>query len=264
MNVTDISEADFAALLELAESRFHAWRLKELHPERDHRIGELKKQNLRSGGRAVSAMRIYRELLEREVRERIGFYAAVAHESRNPEMLSKSRLEEHRDRVMTTVGHATAGLKAQIERDARAAGDIPESALPHEQRYIQLKAEIFDVVNSELRVLEAEGKLARAHAVRDHQKRESVPSAVERVEAIPAGLGSPRRLAATIVSPNSARQMEAYMESRGIGQTEFAVEVGTTDRTLRTFRQTGKVRRDIFNAIAKAMGTTREALLKPE
>lgn len=70
-----------------------------------------------------------------------------------------------------------------------------------------------------------------------------------------------RRLTATIQSPTAARQMEAYLESKGIGQTEFANQVGTTDRTLRTFRKTGKVRRDIFKAIAKAMGTTKEALL---
>ena len=77
--------------------------------------------------------------------------------------------------------------------------------------------------------------------------------------AVPA-----KRLKATVTSPIAARRMEAYMVSKGIGQTEFAVQVGTTDRTLRTFRQKGKVRRDIFDAIAKAMGTTREALLKPE
>jgi hypothetical protein len=76
--------------------------------------------------------------------------------------------------------------------------------------------------------------------------------------------GGTKRLQSTVTSPIAARRMEAYMESTGIGQTEFAVQVGTTDRTLRTFRQTGKVRRGIFDAIAKAMGTTREALLKPE
>jgi len=58
--------------------------------------------------------------------------------------------------------------------------------------------------------------------------------------------------------------MEAYIKAKQLGQNEFAIEVPTTDRTLRAFRQTGKVRRDIFDAIAKAMGTTREELLKPE
>jgi hypothetical protein len=71
-----------------------------------------------------------------------------------------------------------------------------------------------------------------------------------------------RRLTATIESPTAARRMEAYLTSNGIGQTEFANQVGTTDRTLRAFRKRGKVRRDIFEAIAEAMGTTKEALLK--
>jgi hypothetical protein len=58
--------------------------------------------------------------------------------------------------------------------------------------------------------------------------------------------------------------MEGYIKSTGIGQTEFANLARTTDRTLRAFRKTGKVRRDIFAAIAEAMGTTKEALLKPD
>jgi hypothetical protein len=70
-----------------------------------------------------------------------------------------------------------------------------------------------------------------------------------------------RRLTATIQSPPAAKRMEAYLKSKAIGQTEFATQVGTTDRTLRAFRKTGKVRRDIFEAIAKAMGMDKEALL---
>jgi hypothetical protein len=73
-----------------------------------------------------------------------------------------------------------------------------------------------------------------------------------------------KRLHSTIVSQDAARRMENFLESAGVGQTEFAVLVNTTDRTLRNFRATGKVRRDIFDAIAKAMGTTREQLLRPE
>jgi hypothetical protein len=72
------------------------------------------------------------------------------------------------------------------------------------------------------------------------------------------------RLRATVYCPSAARKMEAHLESKGIGQTDFASRVGTTDRTLRAFRKTGKVRRDIFESIAKTMGTTKEALLKPE
>src|SRR5437660_1288011 len=122
MNTLDLSKADFAALLEIAESQFYAWQLKEIQPERERRIGELRKQNLTIGGRAFYAIEIYRDLLEREVRQRIGFYVQVTHDSGNREMLSKARLEEYRVRVMTTVGHASMALKDRIKRDAHAAG----------------------------------------------------------------------------------------------------------------------------------------------
>jgi hypothetical protein len=72
------------------------------------------------------------------------------------------------------------------------------------------------------------------------------------------------RLSSTVYSPIAARRMEAYLKANAIGQTDFASTAGTTDRTLRSFRRTGKVRRDIFDSIAKVMGTTREALLSPE
>jgi hypothetical protein len=149
---------DFAALLEWAEAKFAAWHLKEIRGERERRIDDLKTQNLTSGGRAFHAFGIWRELLEREVRERISLYAAAARESGSSEMLLRRRLDEYRDLIMTTVGHATLGLKGRIEQDWRAAGELPESALPNERRYTQLQSEILNVVNAELRVLEADGK----------------------------------------------------------------------------------------------------------
>jgi hypothetical protein len=72
-----------------------------------------------------------------------------------------------------------------------------------------------------------------------------------------------KRLRSTVHSPIAARRMEVYMESHG-GQTAFAIKVDTTDRTLRSFRNTGRIRRDIFHNIAVAMGTTAEELQKPE
>lgn len=72
-----------------------------------------------------------------------------------------------------------------------------------------------------------------------------------------------KRLRQTVFSPVAARKLETYMESNG-GQTAFAREAGTTERTLRSFRKTGRVRRDIFDAIARVMGTTPDSLVKPE
>jgi hypothetical protein len=71
----------------------------------------------------------------------------------------------------------------------------------------------------------------------------------------------PSRLPSTVTSPPAARKLEAYIQRTGIGLTEFATRIGTTDRTLRSFRKTGKIRRSIFEGIAKAMGTTKESLL---
>lgn len=71
------------------------------------------------------------------------------------------------------------------------------------------------------------------------------------------------RLPGVIVSPPAARRMEKYLSAKNIGQTEFATRIGVTDRTLRAFRRSGRVRRDIFEAIAKGMGISKEDLLNP-
>lgn len=70
------------------------------------------------------------------------------------------------------------------------------------------------------------------------------------------------RLSATVSSPQAARRMERYLQEKGMGLTDFAGNAQTTDRTLRSFRKTGKVRRDIFRSIAKAMGITPDELLR--
>jgi hypothetical protein len=78
----------------------------------------------------------------------------------------------------------------------------------------------------------------------------------------PATTNKPKRLSPTINSPKAARKLEAYLESNGIGVTEFATKALTTDRTIRSFRKTGRVKRDILENIARAMGVTKEVLLK--
>jgi hypothetical protein len=80
----------------------------------------------------------------------------------------------------------------------------------------------------------------------------------------PADAHSPAtpRMAATITSPTAVRKMEAYLQTNGIGLTEFATHAEPTDRTLRSFRKTGTVRRQIFESIAKAMGVSKQDLLK--
>jgi hypothetical protein len=74
--------------------------------------------------------------------------------------------------------------------------------------------------------------------------------------------GARVRISPSIHCPSAARKLEAYLGAKGIGLTDFATTADTTDRTLRSFRRTGRVRRDIFESIARAMGTTKEELLK--
>jgi hypothetical protein len=82
-------------------------------------------------------------------------------------------------------------------------------------------------------------------------------------DSTPAEKEEPRkRLSVMIYCPSAARKMENYLEANGIGLTQFATSIGTTDRTLRSFRKTGKVKRSIFDDIAGGMGTTKESLLK--
>ena len=75
---------------------------------------------------------------------------------------------------------------------------------------------------------------------------------------------NPSRMRSTIESISAVRRMDMYLESSGMGLTEFATRIQTTDRTLRNFRKTGKCRRGMFDAIAKQLGTNREGLLKPD
>jgi hypothetical protein len=72
-----------------------------------------------------------------------------------------------------------------------------------------------------------------------------------------------KRLSASVTSHVAASKVAQYLQSNGMGVSEFAIQAQTTDRTIRNFRKTGKVRRDILVNIARAMGTTRDELLKP-
>ncbi len=73
-----------------------------------------------------------------------------------------------------------------------------------------------------------------------------------------------KRMPSTITSLLAARRMEHFLNAKGIGQTEFASALNVTDRNLRAFRATGKIKRGTFDVIAAKMGTTREALMDPK
>lgn len=71
----------------------------------------------------------------------------------------------------------------------------------------------------------------------------------------------PKRLSSLIHSPSAAEKMQAYMNKKGLNQTEFGVQAGTSDKTIRKFIKTGMVKRSILIDIAAAMGVSKENLL---
>lgn len=74
--------------------------------------------------------------------------------------------------------------------------------------------------------------------------------------------GKQVRLSSTITCPSAARKLEQFLTAKVISVPKFAEKAQTTDRTIRSFRKTGKVRRSIFENIANAMGITKEELLR--
>ena len=72
------------------------------------------------------------------------------------------------------------------------------------------------------------------------------------------------RVARSIGSPAAVKAALAYMQERGWGYTQFATQMDTTDRTVRNFLKTGKMRRSSFETMAARMGLTTEQLLRGE
>jgi hypothetical protein len=108
----------------------------------------------------------------------------------------------------------------------------------------------------------------------DYPPTSTPPSPYNALAQLPATTGQasqagrptdPRPTAAktkgTIYAPKAITKLDAYLTKTQMSLTEFAGRAGTSDKTLRKFRQTGRIRRYIFDGIAKAMGLTREELL---
>ena len=73
-----------------------------------------------------------------------------------------------------------------------------------------------------------------------------------------------KRLPRSIGSSEAVTAVIKYMESKGLTETQFGNQFQSTDRTVRSFRKSGKMRRSIFEAMAKSMGLTIEELLRGE
>jgi hypothetical protein len=142
-------------LIAHAQARYMAWH-QELRNERDLRLQNLHSLNLEVAGRAFHRFKIYEELLIREVKEKIKIYKAVADEHSAVELLSKPRLDELREEIMTSVNWACMALRDHNEGDRTV--DYP-GPFPEPNRYEALKGIVLSVVVTELAVLETEGRL---------------------------------------------------------------------------------------------------------
>jgi hypothetical protein len=81
MDLSNICVAGFTGAFELAEARFRAWHSKKLEPELTRRLDEAAwPQGFGAAEQAFYRTHVYRELLERECRRRICFYADVTRE----------------------------------------------------------------------------------------------------------------------------------------------------------------------------------------
>ena len=65
-----------------------------------------------------------------------------------------------------------------------------------------------------------------------------------------------------VYSPAAVEKVEAYMKKHGLNYTEFANKAGTSDKTLRKFRNTKRIRAGVLDGIAGVLGLTREQILK--
>jgi DNA-binding Xre family transcriptional regulator len=70
------------------------------------------------------------------------------------------------------------------------------------------------------------------------------------------------RMSSTVHSQVAVRRIEAFMEAKGLRQTEFARRANTTERTIRKIRKTATISRGMLADIAKALGISKEELLK--
>jgi hypothetical protein len=67
-----------------------------------------------------------------------------------------------------------------------------------------------------------------------------------------------QRLSASVTDYELANKIPGYLEAKAIGLAKLAEQTGTTERTLRKFRRSGKVRRDIYCQIKLVLNPRQE------
>lgn len=98
-------------------------------------------------------------------------------------------------------------------------------------------------------------------AIDDHDLS-AAALAAQAVSALSRPRNTPKRLPRSIGTPEAVNAAVEYMQSKGLTETQFGNQFQSTDRTVRSFRRTGKLRRSAFKAMAESMDLTIEELLR--
>lgn len=104
--------------------------------------------------------------------------------------------------------------------------------------------------------------------ISDYADRHSIPEKIATLQSpnrssvfVPV-LTSPRkRISRSIESKKAAQRLEAYIEDKGITQTDFSVAVNVDPKTLYRFRRSGKVAKSVAKRIAEEMSITLDQFL---
>jgi lambda repressor-like predicted transcriptional regulator len=68
----------------------------------------------------------------------------------------------------------------------------------------------------------------------------------------------------SVGSPEAVAAVKEYILARGLSQTDFSIQAGVSERTLRSFLRDGTMRRSALEGVAKAMDLSLEQLLRGE
>ena len=145
-----------AALLELVSARYERWHGQKLRPTREQQLRALDGERLSAWGWAFRAAEIFRVLQERVVRERVRLYAEVTRKKRCPEMLGSAPLADLRRDLERSIEGSCQHLQARIHIRVMGGVDVTAAPLPGPEEFRELQSCGLDVINAELRVLEAE------------------------------------------------------------------------------------------------------------
>lgn len=105
--------------------------------------------------------------------------------------------------------------------------------------------------------LDEEGRLV---SIEPMESAEGLPPVEDRQGSAVAGQAADR----SVGSQAAVNAVHDYLAAKVLTLTKFGIQFETTDRTIRRFLRTGKMRRANFEAMATAIGITADQLLRGE